>query len=188
MDTEVTDTDASGSGTPPVKEGEKPRVYTQEEVEAKLRGQGKKLAEMEARLKAVDEDRAKRKEADTAAKRKAAEESGQYKELLTVAEQRAAELEAKLMAATEKETARLEAVDADNDKRRKTLPKALVDLIPDGLDPDAVARQIERLEKLKGEKVVAVHGGGGRSGEPVDHLASGLAAVNDKLFGKAVKK
>lgn len=177
-DTDSANTDSSSVTEPDEKA---PRTYTKDEVEAKLRGQGKKLAEYEAKLKLIADADEKRKASEKEAKRKTAEEQGQYKELLTVAEQRAAELEAKLASHLERETTRLEAVTAENEKRRKGLPKALADLIPDGLDADAVARQIDRLERLKGDKSVAVHGGGGRSAEPVDPMDAAVKLMNDRI-------
>lgn len=152
------------------------RTYTQEELDRKLRGQGKALEEMKAKLAAYEADKEKAKKKADEAKRKKMEEEGDLKGLLSEREKRIADLEnalsqkdSAISGFQEKEMARLEALKDDNQKRLKALPKALHDLVVDD-DPDKMAMRLSRVEKLRAEdgQTINVRGRGGRGNENVE--------------------
>ena len=79
-----------------------------------------------------------------AARQKAAEEAGQFRELYESAKPRLERLEA-LEAA---EAARAAALTERNAERLTLLPNHLRDLVPEGLEGDALAAHLDRVEKL----------------------------------------
>jgi hypothetical protein len=192
-------TDASGITTPPVtppgqQTGDKGgKTYTEEEVTERMRGQGKAMKELQEeldRLKAAEADRSKAAEE---ASRKKLEEDGKLQELIEAERKRAAELEGyktRWEEHQQKETARLEALAAENKKRSKELPESLRELVPEGLDPDATAKHIAKLEALGTGKAVEVRGTSGR-GTPgssnVDPIESGKQMGEDWVLGKKKK-
>jgi hypothetical protein len=155
-------------GTPPVdgsppsnKDGEKdggngvPK-YTEEEVQAKFRGQGKQLEEKDARIKELEEKEAARE-------RQRQEEAGEYK---SIAEQEAKarkEAEEKLAGLQEKELTRLQRVTESNEKRVKDLPKQFRDLIPPSLSADELSDHLSKLEGIQQGNVISVNAGSGRT-------------------------
>ena len=100
----------------------------------------------EAAKAATDEGLEKAANAAEAAKKR-----GEYEALYTESETKLAAATQKLDALTARETARLERVKAANAERVEALPENLRALIPDGLDLDAQAAQLARVEALATE-------------------------------------
>jgi hypothetical protein len=159
------------------------KLYTQEEVEKKLRGQGKALAEAKAQLAKIEADR-------EAAERKRLEEKGEHKQLAdraiaaAEAKERAAIAEAEARQAAEDKLAALTArMEASYKKRIAALPvteRALAKLLPF----DALEDGLPLLEKQAHSKTVNVHGGAGRGGgEPVDAVKRATKIGNDWIHG-----
>jgi len=149
-------------GDPPSDRG---KTYTEKDLQQRLQGQGKelkRLQEAEAARKTKDD---KAKAESEAARLKQLEEDGKYKDLYEQKTADLAERDAKLKSIQARETARLEHVTSENEKRTKVLSKALQDLIPGGLDADALAIHLAKLEAIHSKKVVVdVKGSGGKGG------------------------
>jgi len=109
-------------------------------------------------LKSLEAERKKRQEAEaelqrlrdeaTEAERKAKEKSGEYVELYEATKAELADAKGKLTALQEREARRVERIEADNEALRKDLAPDLLELVPDGLDPDAEHAQLVKLGKL----------------------------------------
>lgn len=108
-------------------------------------------AKYRARIEALESAAAERATADEAAAAEAAKKRGEYEALYTESETKLAAATQKLDALTARETARLERVKAANAERVEALPENLRALIPDGLDLDAQAAQLARVEALATE-------------------------------------
>lgn len=154
--------------TPGDSDGKAPK-YSDEDVEKKLRGQGKLIKKLEDQLAIFEAERAEREKADAEKKQKELAEQGKHKELYEREAEARKSVEQQLKELQEKETKRLEALTASLDKRIAALPKELRELVPAGLGPDAMAEQVTKLEGLGG-----AHGNqGGYSGavRPGNHGA-----------------
>lgn len=191
----MTTTNDDGNATPPDSstgnhaDDTGGKTYTQAELDeilhSKLRGQGKRLSEYEAKLASYEAEQAKAKQKAEEAKRKQMEKDGDLKGQLELEraekaklEQLLAEKDGKLSSFKDRETARLEALCADNARRLKGLPKTLHDLAQDD-DPDKMAVRLSRAEALAGGgDAVSVRGGGGRGGATVDPLQASYDAMN----------
>jgi hypothetical protein len=142
---------AANPGTPagnPGGQGDgQPQTFTRDQVEEKLRGQGKALKEALAQLEAERAQRAELEAAQRAAADSALAEQGKFKELFEKTEAEKKALEEQHNALVARETARVEALTKANKERRKALPDPLTDLIPSGLSPDAEAEHLVKLEK-----------------------------------------
>jgi hypothetical protein len=183
MDTETTDTTqtttpdpeaGSGNNKPDSGSDDKGKTFTQEEVERKLRGQGKKLQEALDKLSKIEEEK-------EAAERKRLEDEGKWKE---IAERATAEAKAGSAAA-----AKLQAYEAQRmealQKRAKALPADQRKLIVDGLNLDQLESLLPMLEKQAQGVTVNVHGGGGRGGnDPVNAVEQAKKAGSDWIHGK----
>jgi hypothetical protein len=194
-------TDASGITTPPVtppgqQTGDKGgKTYTEDEVTERLRGQGKALKDAQEELDKLKAAEAERAKAAEEASRKKLEDDGKLQELIEAERKRAAELEGyktRWEEHQQKETARLEALVAENKKRKKALSEEDQALVPDDMSPDSAAEQITRLEIRAGQKgrAVEVRGTSGR-GKPgssdVDPMESGKQMGEDWVLGKKKK-
>lgn len=160
---------APGNGVTAPPEAQ--RTYSEEEVQRRMRGPGKRIAELEAELEARGARLAELSQAQEAHQRKAAEEQGKFKELFEQSDAARKTIEEQFRAAQEKvkalegrEAARLEALQARNEERLKALPEALQALVPEGLTPDQAEAQLAKLEALGGQqKAVQVYSGGVRA-------------------------
>lgn len=142
---------SAGQGEVPPSGGEsgaKPKMFSEEEVERKLRGPGKRIAELEAALAKIEADAKSREEAALA-------EQGKHKELAEVKSSEAKQLreqlkerEAKLAAYEAANQARLDEIAVSNKERIKALPEAVRKDVPKGLDPEALAGVLTTIEKL----------------------------------------
>jgi len=160
---------------PDKKDGEKPKpkLFTEEQVNSKLRGMAKELEKFKAREAERQQAEEEARRAEEEAKRKSLEKDGSLAELLALEReekvklaQRLQEAEARNQEFAEEKIARLEAQAEANAERLKRLPKEWRKAVPDTLDPDAARVQIERLEALIPTR--EVHGGGGRIAIPED--------------------
>lgn len=154
------------------KDDKPEKTYTEDQVQAKLRGQGKQLEELNAKLAKLDEAEVKRKETADKAKREKLVTDGKTTELLAMEMKAKTDLEASLKERDDKiermqqrETERLETVAKDVKARLKALPENLRDLVPSGLDVEGQAAQLVKLEAMNGtSSTVNVAGGPARSG------------------------
>ena len=156
----------------------KPRMYTEDEVQARLRGQGnelKKLKEKISQFETAAEERSRKK----------LEEEGKFKELLRTTEGNYKTLEEKYNSLVEKENNRVKAVAKSNKARLESLPDEYKELVPEGLEPDAVRDHIGKLEALtvKSTKVVAVNGGPPKNGAGNDGGSDAAAKGKAWIFG-----
>ena len=183
------DQEPANRESPPDTDGEKARTYTEEDVERRLRGSGKKIGELEARLKAFEESEARRKADDEAAAKKRLEEQGQFKVLLEQTTASKAAIEAELNALREREQQRLEAKREANEEKIKALPKEARELVPPGLDPDAMEKHLLALERRVKDVTIQVRDGGTRSPQtPEDAVAVANARGHQALFGSKKKE
>ena len=86
--------------------------------------------------------------ADAERSRKAAEEAGQFQDLYKQTQSEAEKLRAEVEQYRAAETARIERVEARNTAALEKLPEPFRALVPEGLSPDAVSEQIQRLAAL----------------------------------------
>lgn len=155
---------------------------------ASLMAERDKRQALEARLAAIESERA---EADRAA----AEEAGEYRKLYEDLKAKHGAAAEQLAALQSAETARLETLVQSNNDRIVALPEHLRGLIPDGLSPDATASQIARLEALhtKPTATPAMPPGGRVVGAGVDpeelspEIAAWVDADAPHLRGVAAK-
>lgn len=143
--------------TPPSKtSGDSDEKSTQmvpiEEVEKKLRGQGKLVKKLEEQIAALEAEKADREKTAAERQQKELEEQGKHKELYLKEAEAKKSIEEKYKALVERETKRLEALTASIEKRVAALPKEYRDLVPPGLDPDATAEQVSKLEALAAQR------------------------------------
>jgi len=166
-------------------DGAPARTYTQEELDAKLRGKGSEVerlaatAEALAKKLAAFEGEAKEREA------KALADQGKFKELWEkdAAAKKAAEDE--LVALKGREAKRIERLTAANKERRKALPEHL-QKIPANPDPEVDAEALAALEALIPEAQGAgVFGRTPRSAGPPATLEQQLEEGN-KILGNAM--
>ena len=102
------------------------------------RNQRKALAQQLAELQAAEQAR----------QRKAAEEQGKFEDLYKTTQTEAEALREKVTAYEAREAARLDRVTKRNTEAVEALPDAYRALIPEGLDPEATATQIEKIKAL----------------------------------------
>ncbi len=129
------------------------------------------LQEQTATLAAeIAKNKADREKAATKKREKDGEILGLYEESkgkLTTAQERNAELEAKVKGYQAAETARLDAARERNTARLAELPEDLQEVVkalPDGASPDTVAAQLQQLEGIAGTREGKPPPKGGRSG------------------------
>lgn len=182
-DTEVTDLETNDEPLETEKTS-----YTKDEMEAhakkfaeeyalrKLRGQGKALAERDAKIKAYEEKERKAVEAKKTTEQRAADLAAENEKLRSENETHRAAIVARKEAAAEKVAG-----------LRKSLPKAIASAVPEHLDPEDQLQILGDLERLKSDKSVAVHGGGGRTAaEPVDPMDAAVKLMNDRINKRGV--
>ena len=167
------------AGPPPETNGESGKVYTQEELDRKLRGSAKERATLEARLAAFEAEEAKRAQAKQT-------EAEQLAELRNETKTLADKLKAKEAA----ETAELAEVAAENEatlkdlklsKEEKQLVAVMSELPPKQLRKALAAFVASRVSV----ETRSVHGGAGRAGQPEDPTAAAVEAGRAMILGKA---
>jgi hypothetical protein len=128
--------------------GARSKMFSEEEVERKLRGPGKRIAELESALAKIEADAKAREEAALA-------EQGKFKEVAEIkaaAEKQARDenktLKERLAAFEAAQQVRLDEIAASNKERVKALPEATRKDLPKGLDPEALAGVLTTIEKL----------------------------------------
>jgi len=171
------------------------KTYTEEEVERRLRGQGKEIERLKADAAKRDAADAKRKAAEDEAERKRLADAGEHKALYEQALVRIASLEGEVSARerrlqefTERETRRLEAVADANKKALRALPEELRSLVPESLGPDEQSAQIARLAALSGKpQMVDVNSSSGRSVTPESALKAANAAISQHIDKRGKK-
>lgn len=161
----------AGSGSPPPEaSGDSPRMFTEDQVTAKLRGQGKALAELQAKL-------AEYEQRDAEAEKKRMEAEGQHKELA----ERASRDAERAKADAERYRA---LVEQSVEQRLKALPKELRGELPEDVDIDAKLLLLPALEKAAAlvakAAPVSVNGGPGRSGAKVDRVEESTKKLHAK--------
>lgn len=139
-DTAPQDTQVPPANTPSPDQAPEP---TEERTVplSSLKAERDKRQALEARLKAIEE-------ANAEAERKRAEEEGRYRDLYEDLKAKHDEQAGTLSTLQERETARIEALQTSNADRILNLADNLRDLVPPGLDPEATAAHLDRLEKL----------------------------------------
>ena len=159
------------------------RMFSKEEVDRKLQGQGKQLKEYEAKLAALESALAERTAADEDAKRKRMAEEGRLSEVLAQREKELEEARTSNKKFQEAEAARVQRVAEANEARAKALPDIFRDMVPEGLDPDALAAYLPKLEKLAAE----ARPGGNFGGSPRtsgDDKATELEKLESRIKDK----
>lgn len=99
---------------------------------------------LEARLAEIETAQQERE-------RKAAEEQGEFKRLYEETTAKASSLEEEVNKYRAAEAARIEKLEASNEKALADLPEHLRGLVPEGLSPDAKAEQLAKLARIAGE-------------------------------------
>ena len=193
----TTDTQPTAPGNGVTAPVDPPRTYSEEEVQRRMRGPGKRIAELEAELEARGARLAELAQAQEAHQRKAAEEQGKFKALFEQSDAAKKSLEEQFRASQEKikalegrEAARLEAVQARNEERLKALPEALQALVPEGLTPDQAEAQLAKLEALSGQqRAVQVYSGGarGKPMSPEEQAADHAAKAKNLMTSRKVQ-
>jgi hypothetical protein len=131
------DTESDPDDTPPT---DPPADKAAAGLQAGLQAERKKRQELEKRLEEWQTEKDAAEEARRA-------ESGQFKELYEALKaERATDL-AELKALKAEKKPRVEAMTAQNTERLEALPEEWRELIPDGLTPSAMARQLDKIEK-----------------------------------------
>ena len=132
------------------------RTYTKDEVEAKLRGQGAALKEVQDKLAAYEA-----KEAEAAQQQ--LEKKGDYDKAKAQMQAELEDARGKLTTLQEAETKRLENIAKQNTEAMKDWPDELKALVPEGLDARSKRDHIQKLAALStGDTPVTVHGGPSR--------------------------
>lgn len=132
------DTESDPDDTPPPTDP--PADKAAAGLQAGLQAERKKRQELEKRLEEWQAEKDAAEEARRA-------ESGQFKELYEALKaERASDL-AELKALKGEKKARAEAMTAQNTERLEALPEEWRELIPDGLTPSAMSRQLDKIEK-----------------------------------------
>lgn len=142
----VVTTPAPSPVIPDGQGGDTPKVFTEEQVLAKLRG---KHGEVERTQKALDAANAKLAAADAAAKKRdedALAAQGEHKELAAKRETERDAAITELAALKAERKKRLDLVEAANKKRIKAIPEEFHALIPPGLDADTLAGHLATVE------------------------------------------
>ena len=118
-------------------------------------GSGKQTAGMQAALMAEREKRqvieaqlAELKAAQEKAAQEAAAKRGEFEKLYNDLKAKHDPLLEQFEALSGREKARIEALEASNTEALKALPEGLRDLVPEGLDPEATAKQIAAVKLL----------------------------------------
>ena len=106
-----------------------------------LKAERTRRQEMEARLSAMEAEQAKREQL-------AAEKRGEFEQLYKAAQEQLENTQQQLSGYQERETARQERIQASNTERLKKLPETFRALVPPGLDVDATAEHLARLENV----------------------------------------
>jgi hypothetical protein len=108
----------------------------------------KRSAALEAELKRIREQNRALKEAAKKREEEEAAKRGEFEALWKQEREQMAALRKDFEALSAKEQARQEALTAANEKALKTIPESHRGLIPAGLDPEAMASQIARVQAL----------------------------------------
>lgn len=157
-----------------------------EENESAEKTDLEKLQEQTANLtKALQAEREeKRKLIEAEANRKKVEEESalEHKALAEKLKIERDELNGKLTQYEAREKARLEKLTASNAARLQALPEHLRALVPEGLDPEAAALQIEKLAALsKDERPVGARGTGGGKPAPSSEAETLAKQLNEPI-------
>lgn len=128
---------------------------------ADVLGLRKALAAERAARQAAAKEAAELRTAREAAERKAAEEAGKHRELYEGIKPKYEDAISKLTAYEAREAERIARATERNAARTAALPEPLRALVPEGLDPDATAAQIERLEGLARQQTYPAGSGAG---------------------------
>ena len=104
--------------------------------------------------------------ADEARTRQTAEEQGQFRELYSTVSTQLEQITAERDQYASRETTRLEALTARNAEAIKALPESYRTLIPEGMNPDEVAAQIERVKGIVGAQPTHPTGTQAHGGRP----------------------
>jgi hypothetical protein len=129
----------------------------------------------EARVAELEAEKSKAAE-DAAAKR------GEFEDLYKTAADSLKSITAERDTLLGERTARLDALKASNEEAKKALPEELQALVPEGLSPDATAKQIARLAKLGGEGLPT--GGKTKAGKDKPKAVPAECATQAKAHGK----
>ena len=135
-DGELDEGGGGGEDKPPEDKGEREKG-----MEAGLAALRKRAQEAEAQLaqfKAQQEEVA----------RKAAEEQGEYRKLYEDLKAKHDPLAEQYEALSTREQQRIEALTTANDEALKKLPEGLRHLVPEGLGPEATAKQLQAVQAL----------------------------------------
>lgn len=123
--------------------------------------------------------------ADLETKKKTdAEEQGKFKSLYDETQAKLTAAEALVEEFQGRETTRADSLKASNKERLEALPEDLRDLVPDGLSPDATAKQIARLEKRADTDVDGKRPAGARRGGKTSTEIPQTAKDYAKKIGK----
>ena len=106
-----------------------------------LKAERTRRQEMEARLSAMEAEQAKREQL-------AAEKRGEFEQLYKATQEQLENTQQQLSGYQERESARQERIQASNTERLKALPETFRALVPPGLDVDATAEHLARLENV----------------------------------------
>lgn len=170
----------SNGGTPPAVPPAAPPPADQQgdtgDDKDKFRGISKELARARAEAEELRTWKAEQEAAQEAAKIKALEEQGKWKELAAAKAAEADKYKSSYEVLQKAEVARLETLTKTNKARLEVLPENIRVLMPDGLTADAAAAQLAKLESFAGIRpAVSVHGGAPRGSAPPDPGASSRA-------------
>ena len=166
--------DGGDSGSKGSDEGKQSKGLQQAKAaEAKARQAAEaRAAELEQQLAAF---KAQQEETE----RKAAEEQGEYKSLYEKALAELNPLKEQFSALTAREQARVDALTAANAEALKALPEGLRKLVPEGLDPEAMAAQIRAVQTL-------AKTGGPSGGIPPRQTAKGTEEIPEAAAREAL--
>lgn len=151
-------------------------------------GAGDKAAESTpAEIETLRAELAKLRDADAAraAAEKAAEDAeavkrGEAEKLLAARDQELAAAKERLAAFEARETARVQALEKANAERVKALPAAFADLLPAGLDADAAAAFLGKLEAAAGSDVARGTRRGTHTDEPIPEACTAEWKLHSK--------
>ena len=131
--------ESTGDTAPDAQKGD-PALHAEGILKALTaeRSQRKALADQLAEMQAADEAR----------KLKAAEEQGRFEDLYKTTKTEAETLRERVAEYETREAARLERVTRRNAEAIEALPESYRGLVPDGLDPEAIATQIEKIRAI----------------------------------------
>lgn len=182
--------EGGGTGSPAVKPVvDPPRMYTQEQLDAKLRGKGSEsdrhAADAEKWKAEVDKLHLDQKERDDAA----AVKRGEFEALYTAEKEKTATLEESHNKLVASETKRQATLIKANKDRQKELPENLRGLVPAGIDPDECALHLAKLEAMTGASAKLPAGTGVRPPDAAEEtyeqfVESSHAANEAAMTGK----